>query len=251
MMKRHHLLPVLAKVRRAAECDRRCWLTFFFTIAPYGLPAALELLRVLINLIDPNDKQHTDSTRLTALSVVSTAFEVAGHVIRQVDDLRSMVVDRGCKFLLLLARSEHPALLYLSLRVLSTMFETMRPYLKLQQELFLAFTLDRLAPPPPVAAKVAPGRPVPTTPNGGSQAASPSIAQLPDDGTSDASSIPAPRPTALPARGETRELLLGTLTHMCRSPSFLVDLFVNYDCDLNCENLVERLIAFCTKVHKS
>lgn len=51
-----------------------------------------------------------------------------------------------------------------------------------------------------------------------------------------------------PARGETRELMLETLGHLSRYPRFMVDVWVNYDCDLDCEDVFERLIGFLAKV---
>jgi brefeldin A-resistance guanine nucleotide exchange factor 1 len=56
------------------------------------------------------------------------------------------------------------------------------------------------------------------------------------------------RPLVPTARGETRDLILETLSHISCHPSFMVDLFTNYDCDTNCDNLFERLIEFLTKV---
>ncbi|KAJ3515961.1 hypothetical protein NLJ89_g1417 [Agrocybe chaxingu] len=114
----------------------------------YGLPSILELLRVLINVLDPNDQQHTDSTRLTALGILNSAFEESGFSISKFTSLKAIVVDPGCKFLFQLARSENNNILHWALRTISTIFETMRPSLKLQQELFLTFTIDRLVPPP-------------------------------------------------------------------------------------------------------
>lgn len=45
-----------------------------------------------------------------------------------------------------------------------------------------------------------------------------------------------------------RELMLETLVLLSREPSFMVDLWANYDCDVNCEDVFERLIGFLTKV---
>ena len=202
-----------------------------------GLPSIIELLRVLVNILDPNDQVHTDSTRLTALGILNAAFESAGSRICDYPSLEGLVLDSGCKFLFQLARSENIAVLHEALRVISTIFETMRPHLKLQQELFLAFSIDRLASPV-VATQVnrkgafspAPGIPATDTP------------PLPE------SPAPARHPKVSPARGETRALLLETLSHISRHSSFMVDVYTNYDCDINCENLFERLIEFLTKV---
>ncbi|KAI0811245.1 Sec7-domain-containing protein [Irpex lacteus] len=211
--------------------------------AKYGLPSVLELLRVLINILDPTDQAHTDSTRLTALRVLNVAFEVAGSRICDYPSLSALVLDHACKYLFQLARSDNPLVLQTTLRTISTMFETMRRDLKLQQELFLAFTVDRLAPP---AAPVKPGQvrnanspnpPRPGTPKPGP------LANL-----EESEKVPStPRLLVAPARGDTRELLLETLALISRHPSFMVDLYINYDCDMNCENMFEKLIEFATK----
>lgn len=131
------------------------------------------------------------------------------------------------------------------------MLETMREHLKLQQELFLAFTIDRLAPATPTKAQIVsiaqqrglhasprPGTPVPGTP----------IPSTPSFGEMEEENIGPTRPAISPAKGETRELMLETLNHIARYPGFMVDLFVNYDCDVNCEDLFEKLVDFLTKV---
>jgi len=126
----------------------------------------------------------------------------------------------------------------------------MREHLKLQQELFLAFTIDRLAPAIPAGAKPSTlGRkggalasPRPGTPSG-----SPALGPPEEDEKEKGTSTPT-RVLVAPARGETRDLILETLSQISRHPSFMVDLYANYDCDINCENLFERLIEFMTKV---
>jgi brefeldin A-resistance guanine nucleotide exchange factor 1 len=213
-----------------------------------GLPSILELLRVLINVLDPNDQQHTDSTRLVALGILNAAFEASAPRIPDFPSLEVLILDSGCKFLFQLARSENMFVLHSALRTISTVFDTMRGHLKLQQELFLAFTIDRLAPPAPPpnkkgngmysAASPRPGTPVPGTPTLG-----PPEGKEQETGTSTPSRV-----LVTPARGETRDLILETLSQISRHPSFMVDLYINYDCDINCENLFERLIDFLTKV---
>ena len=190
---------------------------------------------------------HTDSTRLVALRVLNTAFEVAGYEIGQYPSLVGLIQDHGCKYLFQLARSDNPAVLYMALRVIASMFETMVVHLKLQQELFLTFTIDRLLPPGPSKVHLAaqsrsalssprPGTPIPSTP----------IPLNNDDVELD--NIGPSRPPIAPAKGETRELILETLSHISRHPSFMVELYANYDCDVNCEDLFEKLIDFLTKV---
>ncbi|KAF9452840.1 Sec7-like domain is implicated in guanine nucleotide exchange function [Macrolepiota fuliginosa MF-IS2] len=218
--------------------------TTSFTNRPaYGLPSILELLRVIINVLDPNDQQHTDSTRLVALGILNTAFEEAGTAIAEFPSLKVLVVDTGCRFLFQLARSENMSILQSTLRTISTIIVTTRKHLKLQQELFLAFTIDRLAIP--LVGQNGRGKksqfssPRPGTPSG---------TPNPDDGKSDGEKVHAPtsKVHAPPARGEMRDLILETLNHMADQPSFMVDLYTNYDCDVNCENLFERLVDFLT-----
>ncbi|KAJ7702369.1 hypothetical protein B0H17DRAFT_1167206 [Mycena rosella] len=218
----------------------------------YGLPSILELLRVLINVLDPNDQQHTDSTRLVALGILNAAFEASGPRIPDFPSLEVLILDSGCKFLFQLARSENISVLHSALRTISTVFDTMRQHLKLQQELFLAFTIDRLAPPAPPPGKkgngLYAGSPRPGTPTPASPAlGAPEAKQEAETGTTTPSRV-----LVTPARGETRDLILETLSQISRHPSFMVDLYINYDCDINCENLFERLIDFLTKaVHPS
>ncbi|CDO70750.1 hypothetical protein BN946_scf184798.g65 [Trametes cinnabarina] len=216
----------------------------------YGLPSILELLRVLINILDPNDKAHTDSTRSTALRTLNVAIETAGQRICAYPSLSALILDHGCKYLFQLARSDHPVILQTALRTIATMFETMRPKLKLQQELFLAFTIDRLAPPTapfaknmPLAQRALTNSPRPS----GSVPSTPHLGPTPPE--LDSEKTPStPRLLVPPARGDTRELLLETLCQISRHSSFMVDLYVNYDCDMNCENMFERFIEFSAKV---
>ncbi|KAG8936237.1 GDP/GTP exchange factor for ARF [Tulasnella sp. 418] len=228
---------------------------------PYGLPSVQELLRVLVNLLDPTDQQHTDSIRLTALGILQAALEFSGSRIGLFPSLADMILDQGCKFLLQLARSDNTSILHLSLRVLSVVFHTMRGQLKLQTELFLSFAIDRLAPPvivipPKVQLSLNSGAhrknvSLPGTPTVGSTSSvsgDPSMDPLLlDDQGNEEDTPPPSKPRVPPARGLTRELLLETLGNLARQPSFMVDLWVNYDCDASCEDLFDRLVQFMTR----
>lgn len=81
-------------------------ITSMFT--PYGLPTILELLRVLIALLDPNDQAHTDSMRLSALAILNTALEVGGLGLANWPELREGVTDEGCKYLFQVCFSPNP-----------------------------------------------------------------------------------------------------------------------------------------------
>ena len=43
------------------------------------------------------------------------------------------------------------------------------------------------------------------------------------------------------------QLVLESLSELCRLPSFAVDMYVNYDCDMHCENVYESLCKFFYK----
>ena len=132
-------------------------------------------------------------------------------------------------------------LLSLTLRVISTVFGTLRPYLKLQQELYLSFLIERLTPPASSSrlafnAEFSSG-------NGTSDSPHASGTSTPSAGRNLRSSGENTFAT-----GEVRELLLESLGHFAREPSFMVDLWVNYDCNIDCIDLFEEVVKFLSKV---
>ncbi|OBZ75659.1 hypothetical protein A0H81_04473 [Grifola frondosa] len=169
----------------------------------YGLPSILELLRVLINILDPNDQLHTDSTRLTALRILNVAFEVAGTRICEFRSLSVLILDHGCKYLFQLARSDNPAVLQTALRTISTMFETMRPPPKTHPALSAASSKGS-------SGSSRPGTPI----------LSPHLGPVGVDLDLEKGSS-TPRIVVAPARGDTRELLLETISQISRHPSFM------------------------------
>lgn len=204
------------------------------TFLPYGLPAIRELLRVLISLIDPHDHQHTDTMRFMALRIINVALETSGRTIGLYHPLRQLAVDDLCRHLFQLARSDNTQILSSSLRVISTLFNTLRPYLKLQQELFLSYLIRRISPSSLLD-------PV-THGEGVGKIDSPA-------GTPSRSNTPVPKrgADAIPVTGETRILLVEVLSQLAKSPSFMIDLWVNYDCDVHCSDLFEEMLRFLTK----
>ncbi|KZV94082.1 hypothetical protein EXIGLDRAFT_673441 [Exidia glandulosa HHB12029] len=218
--------------------------------APYGLPAIIELFRAMIELLDPNSQKHTDAARLVALRALNVAVEVSGAHISRFPSLLALVVDNSCRYLFQLARSNNPFILFMALRVIGALFDAMGEHLKLQQELFFSFCIERLAPPPP-----APG----TSTSGRSQLSSPaphklhkkpsahSVSSASSEAEQERPGTPTLRPSVAPAKGETRELMLETLLLLAQHPSFMVDLWVNYDSDVNCEDLFERFVTFLAR----
>jgi brefeldin A-resistance guanine nucleotide exchange factor 1 len=233
---------------------------------PYGLPTLLELLRVLISLLNPQDLTHTDSMRLSALGVLNSALEAGGRHLGDWPELVDGLKDEGCRYLFQLIRSENHQILTLALRTCATLFTTLLPQLKLQLELFLTFLMDRLTPLthpalPPYLLHIR---------NGGGSSAISRSRRGSDKGTAASSGgadgAATDRPTtpklaATPTvaslasvapvtTAETREIMLETLTQLLemRNEHFMVDLWVNYDCDVDSEDVFERMIAFLTRV---
>ncbi|KAF9927841.1 GDP/GTP exchange factor for ARF [Linnemannia zychae] len=212
----------------------------------YGLPSIRELLRVLISLLNPHDQQHTDRMRLMALSILDVALEAGGRSITKFNALMTLVADDMCKHLFQLARTDNIPILTLTLRVIATVFDTMKTHLKLQQELFLSFLLDRLSPP---AFAV---KPLPFNPDFGDPPRSTATPE-PENNTRTASPSPSVKSSKgekaelTTAHGEVRELLLECLGQFARAPTFMVDLWVNYDCGLDCSDLFEDMVKFLTR----
>ncbi|ETS60981.1 hypothetical protein PaG_04912 [Moesziomyces aphidis] len=237
-------------------------------IEPFGLPAILEVCRVIVSLLDPNNLQHTNTMRRLGMSMLISVLETAGRSIGEFPSLRALMQDTACKYLFTLARSEDTIPLSLSLRALSTMFETMREHLKLQHEYFLNYLMDRLAPTFPLALEPWNERSFDSVARRALAAESISRTGTPDPGAAAAQQqqpTPPPAPPAppipkgsdrAPATGEARELYLETLALLFRNfdsdraAEYLVDLYLNYDCDTDCDNMYERMLHFlCRSIH--
>jgi len=213
--------------------------------SPFGLASIQELLRVLISLLNPHDQQHTDSMRLMALGLLNIAFEVAGRSIGRFPALRAMVADQLCKHLFQLARSDNLQLLSTSLRVITNIFDTMREHLRLQQELFLSFLLDRLVQPLP---STAPGTRKAEVEAALDQATWGAGERDPGVVTGkERERWERERERTGREAAEARELMLDILGHFARGEYDMADLWVNYDCNVEGEDLAERLIKFFSR----
>ena len=233
-------------------------------VRPFGLPAIKEVLRVIVSLLDPHNLQHTDAMRLLGLSMLCSVFEVAGRSIGRFPSLRAIIQDSACKYLFELVRSDNSTILTYSLRTFSTLFETMREHLKLQHELFLTFLLDKLAPTFPLALEpwkeeasnlLAMRRATLLDSRGGKRTATPEPSSGPPPPPP-----PPPMPRSsdrAPAHGETREMMLETLGLLLGSyqpdqyhSDSMLELWINYDSDVDCDNLFEKVIHFlCRAVY--
>ncbi|KAI1336047.1 Sec7-domain-containing protein [Xylariaceae sp. FL0016] len=218
-------------------------------IKPYSLPSMKELFKVLVDLLDPHDKQHGDTMRVMALRIIHVALEVAGPSIARHPALAVVAEDRLCRHLFQLVRSDNMAILQESLIVAGTLLETCRGVLKLQQELFLSYLVACLHPPveiprePHIDASLYDG--IPQRPSG--------VKPPPSQANSRA-------PTPVPVRDrqklgmeggarkpDARQAMVESVAALTRMPSYLVELFVNYDCDPNRGNLCEDMIGLLSR----
>ncbi|KAI1775677.1 hypothetical protein F4818DRAFT_414602 [Hypoxylon cercidicola] len=218
-------------------------------IKPYSLPSMKELFRVLVDLLDPHDKQQGDTMRVMALRIIHVALEVAGPSIARHPALAVVAEDRLCRHLFQLVRSDNMAILQESLIVAGTLLETCRGVLKLQQELFLSYLIACLHPPVeiPREANIDPSLydGIPQRPSG--------VKPPPSQANSGRSTpVPVKDRQKLGMEGgarkpDARQAMVESVSALTRIPTFLVELFVNYDSDANRGNLCEDMIGLLSR----
>lgn len=219
------------------------------SIKPYGLPSIRELFRVLVDLLQPHSKQHGDGMRVMALRIIDVALEVAGPSIARHPSLAMLAKDDLCRHLFQLVRSENMTLLNESLRVAGTLLHTCRGVLKLQQELFLSYLVACLHPR--VEIPTEPGID-PALYEGIPEA--PKLARPPPSENSSGRSTPVPvrdrQKLGMEGgsrRPDAREAMVECIGALCRIPSYLVELFVNYDCEVDRADLCEDMIGLLAR----
>ena len=218
-------------------------------IRPYSLPSIRELFRVLVDLLDPHDRQHTDSMRVVALRIIDVALEVAGPSISKHPSLAILAKDNLCRNLFQLVRSENITLLNESLRVAGTLLSTCRGVLKLQQELFLSYLVACLHPRIEIPRE--PGID-PSLYEGVPQA--PKAAKPPESSASSGRSTPVPvkdrQKLGLEGgarKPDAREAMIESIGALARIPYFLPELFVNYDCEVDRGDLCEDFVGLLSR----
>lgn len=219
-------------------------------IKPYSLPSIRELFRVLVDLLDPHDRQHTDTMRVMALRIVDVALEVAGPSIASHPSLATLAKDTLCRHLFQLVRAENMAILNESLRVAGTLLATCRNVLKLQQELYLSYLVACLFPR--VEIPLEPGID-PALYEGVPQAPT-LIKPAPQQNASSGRSTPVPvkdrQKLGLEGgarKPDAREAMVENLGALVRIPSFMAELFVNYDCETDRMDLCLDIIGLLSR----
>jgi len=216
---------------------------------PYGVPAIRELFRALVGLLNPDDRQRTDGARIMALRIVDVTLEVAGPSVASHPSLATLAKDTLCRHLFQLVRSENIAVLTGSLRVAGTLLTTCRTVLKLQQELFLSYLVTCLHPrveipqEPGVDPAVYEG--VPQAP----RLAKPAPSQT---GSGRSTPVPVKDRQKLGLEGGLRrpdalEAMLESVGTLVRVPSFMAELYVNYDCDVERSDLCLDMVGLLSR----
>lgn len=218
-------------------------------IKPYALPSIKELFRVLIDLLDPHNKTHTDPMRIMALRIIDVSLEVAGPAIAKQPVLAELVQDPLCQHLFQLVRSDNMLLLNSSLRVAGTLLATCRHLLKLQQELFLSYLVSclhvRVDIPQETGIDPSLYEGVPQSP----KLVKPAPSQ-PSSGRS--TPVPLKERQKLGLEGgarrpEAREAMVENIGTLIRIPTFMVELFVNYDCNVDRQDLCEDMVGLLSR----
>ena len=218
-------------------------------IEPYSLPSIRELFRVLVDLLDPHERQHNDTMRVMALRIVDVALEVAGPSIANHPSLASLAKDTLCRHLFQLVRSENISILNESLRVAGTLLTTCRRVLKLQQELYLSYLVACLHPRVEIPQEQGID---PALYDGVPQA--PRLVRPQTSQTNSGRSTPVPVKDRqrLGMEGGTRkpdarEAMVENVGALVRIPSFMAELFVNYDCEIDRSDLCLDIVGLLAR----
>lgn len=218
-------------------------------ISPYGVPAIRELFKALVGLLDPEDRTRTDGAKIMALRIVDVTLEVAGPSIASHPSLAVLAKDTLCRHLFQLVRSDNMNVLNASLRVAGTLLSTCRKVLKLQQELFLSYLVACLHPrveiPQEPGLDPAIYEGVPSTP----RLSKPAPSQA---GSGRSTPVPVKDRQKLGLEGSLRkpdalEVMLESVGTLVRIPSFMAELFVNYDCDIDSADLCLDMVGLLSR----
>ncbi|KAJ3135959.1 GDP/GTP exchange factor for ARF [Physocladia obscura] len=255
---------------------------------PFGLPAILELIRVLVTLMDPRNRNHTDTShRLIALTLLHMGIETGGYSLGKwigwgyevelnVDNLaeitdeekmavaaKELVVSELIKYLFQLLQnigltynsppsSSNMMIITLTLRVLTSLFQTSRHFLKFQFEYFLCWIMNKVDTG--IVSWDVNESEKSSVSEGNKNINAVESSQRPSSAASISSSRFSSTVAQINGAGrnilvsEARELLLETMVQCCRIPGFFTELWVNFDGDAGCQgNLYEEVVRFLSK----
>lgn len=219
----YELGPSEGQRRATSPTPRAATTSGVKTREDWGLPALRELLRFLTSIINPTERQNSDTMMACGLQLLAVALECAGSRLRTHKSVLRIVQHQGMRNLVrLLVRpatrlSQYSAVL----RCCFLLVESLRNSLRWPLEYLLRKLLDIIA--------------------GGDAALTLATA-------GPAVSGPAPQNTNSKWSSEQRELALETFSALWRLPDFLTELFVNYDCSLHCCDLLENSVQLFARL---
>ncbi len=208
---------------------------------PYGLPCVRELLRFLISLINT---KNSDLMISMGLNLITIGLESGIDYISSYQSLLAYVKDDLLKNLYQLLSTERMAQYASVLRVSFLLFESLRTHLKLQMEHFLNKLMDICLISSPNDSYFAGNSLNGEIGLGGSN----SSASLQQQPTSNSSSKSNASNLNKQITQEQKEMTIDYFLQMLRIPGFAVEIYLNYDCSLNCSNLFENLTKLLSKV---
>ena len=122
------------------------------THVPYGLPCVRELLRFLVSLINPLERQNSEAMIHVGLRLLTIAVETAADVIAAVPSLQTLIQDETCRSLFSLLNSERLSVVAAACRLCFLLFESARTRLKFQLETYLLKLIEIVAHESPKVA---------------------------------------------------------------------------------------------------
>lgn len=183
----------------------------------FGIVCINDFLRILVSMISPfNQYQHMESTRVFALSLITTAIQVSGNEIPAHPSLYSLVSDPISKHVLqIITTTESPALLHSSLQLFSTLAIVLGRHLNAQIEISLTLIFQSIFPD--------------SDKNRSDRIENTKIAN---------------NRTAL-----SKEILVESLSLLwTRSPKFFTELFIDYDCDFDKSDLATKILEYLCRL---
>lgn len=189
---------------------------------PYGIPCVRELLRFLVSLINPHEKQNTEMMAHLGLKLLLVAIESDMEGISRHPQLANIVRNEFVKNLIALLQwqSTNTVILLIVMRILFIIFETMRFSMKYQLEAFLSKVMELIGDP--------------------SQ-----HVQGPPHHHQSSHNLHTLNPNQW--NYEQRDIALDYLIQLWKLPTFVTELYLNYDCDLFCSNLFEDFTKLLSK----
>ena len=148
---------------------------------------------------------------IKALTLVNVALESGGASLSHLMPLVDLLRGDVCRHLLRASQSDDLEVFSLALRVVFNLFMSIKDHMKVQLEVFLTSVHLRL---------------------------------LQHNLTSTSST----NSTSISTSVAKEELALESLLEFCREPALMHDIYVNYDCDVQCTNLFDSIITvLCAK----